>query len=160
MSNNSKGSKFDSSLSLAQIAANVRAAVKAAIKGGAIPKGTKVSVRSETYSGGGAIRISITAVPDGFAILNAERVAHDLANPCACLPEYMMARYTPEASALLSTISAFASDYNYDRSDIQRDYFCVNFYDGRAKFSHELESAERSTLEAVAAFASAMKAAA
>jgi len=133
------GAKYDRSLTTAQIAALVRGEIKAGIKAGTIARGVKVSVRSDSFSGGSAIRIRVTACP--FPVLNPEYLAAEKREPHAY--RYNEPRYTPEATALLALISGMVAAYNYDKSDTMTDYFNVNFYDGRPDFAHEIERAER-----------------
>lgn len=143
-SNERRGAKYERGLSTKEIAARVRADIKAAT-GTSIPKGTKVSVRYDSFSGGSAIRIVVTAVPAGFAVLNADRVRFDRDQPHAVPNERDLPRHTAQASALLNTITAIASAYHRDNSDTSVDFFDVNFY-GDARFAWELESAERAAL--------------
>jgi hypothetical protein len=146
-SNEIVGERFDRSLSTKEIAARIRADIKAAT-GTSIPKGTKVSVRFEGFSGGSAIRIAVTAVPAGFRILNEERVRFDVERPHDFVSEQECPRYKPAASALLRAISSIASAYNRNNSDSSVDYYDVNFYGGDARFDWRLERVERETLQA------------
>ncbi len=140
------GPKYNRDLTTAQIAALVRGEIKAAQKAGTIAKGVKVSVRSDSFSGGSAIRISVTAC--SFPVMDREYLAAEKADPHGSHRD--VERYTTEASALLAMISGMAAAYNFDKSDAQSDYFHVNFYDGRATFDHRIEDAERVAFAAVA----------
>ncbi|NJN64278.1 MAG: hypothetical protein HC882_04955 [Acidobacteria bacterium] len=138
--NEVRGAKFDRNLSTKEIAARIRAEIKADTSKGRLPAGLRVSVRYESFAGGSAIRVHVTQVPDGFRILNAERVAFEREHPSEWTD---LPRYTAEASALLAAVSVYAKAYHRDNSDLQSDYFDVNFYGGDASFSWELVSEER-----------------
>lgn len=131
------GPKYNRDLTNTQIAALIRADLKAATKAGEIPMGFKYSVRKS----GNSIDLEIVAVPAGFRILSET----------ALRGEYGPERYrqTEEARALLDKLKAIHGAYNHDGSDIQSDYFDVNYY-GHPKFDWQLEDAERTAAEAVA----------
>jgi hypothetical protein len=136
----SYGAKYDRDLSTTQIAARYRADIKAAIKTGALPKGLKLSVRSEYFAGGSAIRASVTACP-AFRVMNPERVIADIEQPHVYKDRQHLI-HTTEAIALLKTLESMLNAYNFDGSDSSVDYFHVNFY-GHPNFAGKLESAER-----------------
>jgi len=141
----SYGPKYDKNLSTKQIAAKFRLDVKAGIEAGELPKGLKLSVRYESFSGGSAIRVKIKEVP--FRVRNPERVIHDIGNPHEFVPEFHLPSWTPEAKALKDQLEAMLAAYNYDGSEIQVDYFNVKFYGG-VDWAWELESGERKEIEA------------
>ena len=116
------GNRYDKSLSTTQIAAKVRAEIKAAQKAGKLPKG-KIGIRTSYFSGGSSI--SIRAV--GFQVLNPERLALDIREPHV-FHEYGPALYTPRAAAMVKSLESLLSAYNFDGSDSMVDYFHVNFY--------------------------------
>jgi hypothetical protein len=132
----SNGSKYEQTKNLrtAEVAKLIRADIKAALKAGELPAGTKVSVKTDTFAGGTAIRITVTACP--LQIWTEEFLKSD--------PNKFFEgdRRTPEAVALLAKLETFHSAYNYDRSDIQSDYFSVRYY-GDASFDWRLEKADR-----------------
>lgn len=131
------GSKYDSKLSTKEIAALLRTELKAAVKAGKFPTGTKFSVRYRSYSGGSSIDISVTALPAGFALHNPERVRFEVEHPHEYVVDFHYPIFTPEAKALLASVKAMMDAYNYDRSDIQSDYFDVAFY-GHAQYDSDL----------------------
>jgi hypothetical protein len=143
--NETRGAKYDRRLSTREIAALVRAEIKAAT-GKTIPKSTKVSVRSESFSGGSAIRLTVTAVPAGFGICNPERVVRQAAEPHRHIDAVHCPYFTAEAEALLETITNLCQAYNRNNSDSSSDYFDVNFYGGHAQFSYELQNASRDAI--------------
>lgn len=134
------GAKYDKNLSTKDIAARYRQDIKAAIKAGELPQGLKVSVRYESFAGGSAIRVHVTACP--FRVMNPERVIADIENPHEFKPEHQLPVHTPEAKALEKKLDAMLQAYNFDGSDIMTDYFHVKFY-GNAGWDWQLESAER-----------------
>jgi hypothetical protein len=133
------GAKYDSALSVPEIAKRFRQDVKEAIgrkvpEG--LPKGLKLSVRSDHNS----ISVRVVACP-GLVVLNLARLCQERDNPHTWCqnPEPIH----PEAAAeLLKTLKAMLNAYNYDGSDLQSDYFNVNFYENIG-FDGALERAER-----------------
>jgi hypothetical protein len=145
--NNFTGSKFDSNLSIVEIAKRVRADIKAAIKAGDLPAGLKVSVRAETFSGGCALRVCIMACP--FNIMNIARVEFDMDHPHDYPEtEEVRARYNERASEMQEALDSIVQAYNRDSSDIASDYFNVKFYDGHPTFCHELHQSHRDATKA------------
>src|SRR5687767_7020547 len=98
------GAKYDRDLSTTQIAAKYRQDIKAAIKSGEIPAGLKVSVRTEYFAGGSAIRASITACP-AFRVVNPERVIADIEQPHVYKDRICPLR-TTEAESLLKRLES------------------------------------------------------
>jgi len=129
--NNTNGSKYTETrdLDVAAVAKLVRADIKALKIAGLV-----CSVRIERYSGGRSINVAVTACP-----VQIQTDAYVASNPHAY---FEGDRYTAEAKALLETLEGVLQAYNYDRSDIQSDYFCVRFY-GHATFSSEAIKADR-----------------
>jgi len=132
------GKKYERGLTTTQCAARIRADIKEALRTRELPRGLKVSVRSDYFANGSSIDVRVTALPAGWALLNPERVRHDVLTPNV-YPENL-ARYTEETTALLKVLQAIMDAYNYDGSDSQTDYFHVNFY-GHAEIGHGLEHA-------------------
>lgn len=144
------GSKYEQTKGLrtVEIAKLIRADIKAAIQAGELPKGLKTSVRYESFAGGCAIRVSVTAVPDDFVYWRPEFIAFEAANPHTF---FQGERVTEEAKALLAKLKEIHSAYNFDGSDIQSDYFHVRYY-GDVKFGWEIERDDRKrTIERMAA---------
>jgi hypothetical protein len=140
------GSKYQARLDVAEIAKRLRLELKAAIKDGSLPKAT-YSVRIRRFAGGRSIDVCIDDVP--FAIHNAERLKHDVLTPYDYLPDRLLPRYSPEAVDLLKKVKARVDAYNFDGSDIQTDYFHVNFY-GNVNFNWDgQEKRERDDLVAL-----------
>lgn len=138
MTNISYGSKYDKNRTTTEEAKLFHADVKTAIKTGALPKGLKLSVKTDYFSGGSAIRVKIVAVPAGFVILDpTERT-----------------RYSTEATTLKRKLESMLNEYNFDGSDTMTDYFHVNFY-GSVDFCSELEAIDSKAMEVANAHAHA-----
>lgn len=128
------GAKYDSRLTTAQIAALVRAQIKLARKLakqsagedgsvklpdpiGDAPVEIKFSVRSERFAGGSAISIEIMNEPHEWAWeMREDRYG------------IVMEMATPAMRALVDALADLMRAYNFDGSDVQTDYFDVNFY--------------------------------
>lgn len=143
MTERAYGDKYEAGLSTPEIAKKLRQDIKAAVKAGELPKGLKVSVRSESFSGGSAIRLRVTAVPDGFTIYNPEWVAAEDKREPHHLPWA-----SPEADKVARVVEGLAAAYNYDGSDTMTDYFDVNFYGGHLVWDHKLEEADKARTRA------------
>lgn len=128
------GSKYDSKMNTTEIARSFRADVKAAVRAGEIAKGVKLSIRTDYFSGGSAIRVRIVSLP--FGAVNPARVAAN-----ACDSRERIAHFTPECSALIAKLEAMLDAYNRKDIDTQTDYFNVRFY-GSVSVDWELERDE------------------
>lgn len=141
----SYGSKYDGTLNVRVIAKMVRADIKTAT--GTIPhllpKGLKAAVKIRRYSMGQSIDVTIKVAP-GVTVLNPTRLAEEIAAPhvCSRLPIH-----TDEARAILDAVKVIVEAYNFDGSDIQTDYFHVNFYSD-VKFDYAIEGEERDAIKA------------
>jgi hypothetical protein len=62
------GSKYTGWRSSAEVAKDYRADVKAAIKAGELPPGLKLSVKSNSYTGGQSIDVTVREVGDDFPV--------------------------------------------------------------------------------------------
>lgn len=137
------GDKYDKALSTKDVAARVRAEIKAAIASGDLPK-MKVSTRYESYSGGSSIRVSITDAD--FLVINPVRyyLEKNSAN-------WSVARdipwHTAKATEVLAKLKAMLDAYNHDGSDSQSDYFDVNFY-GFVGIDWDLDRKQKAFLDA------------
>jgi len=123
MTNETRGSKYSADLNTTQIAALVRADVKAAIANGELPKGIKVGVRSSRYAGGSSITVTINAFPG--AVLNPARVYSDA---IGFWEEQTRLLYTLPVRRACRTLEAIVAEYNRDASDSMVDHFDTNFY--------------------------------
>lgn len=144
--NERKGPKYERGLSTKEIAKRLRAEVKDALKSGLLPKGVKVSITYDSFAGGSAIRVRITACP--FTIYNPEWLRYGREHPHDPYPPLsMLERYTPAAKVLRATLTDMAMAYNRNNSDSSTDYYDVNFYGGDAEFDYDLEQAEQKAFE-------------
>lgn len=84
---------------------------------GTMPAQMKVSVRSEYYSGGGAIDITVKNIPADWGFVPDPRVEGQFAP-------------SPALAQLISELKTIHGAYNYDGSDIYTDYFDKNYYGG------------------------------
>jgi hypothetical protein len=144
--NNFYGSKFEETkdLDVKDVAKLIRAEIKAIKKAGVyLPKALKVSVKISRYSGGQSLDIVIKGVP--FKVLRQEFLAHVTNNPYASLQG--VERYTPQAKAVMATLTEIMESYNRDQSDTISDYFSVKFY-GDVNFCYEVTNAEHKAFEA------------
>lgn len=113
------GSKFEAGLDVVSIAQRMRADIKAAVAAGDLPADVQYSVGVRRYAGGQSIDIRVAV--DRARVANPEydfRSADD-------------AKRSPvnaEGRKIYATLQAIHDAYNYDRSDVQVDYFDVNYY--------------------------------
>lgn len=110
------------SKSLKEIATDVRTTLKKEF-----PE-CKFSVRTEYYSMGQALHVSLMSAPfpvlannpRGYAQINEFYINKDRLDNNG-------AQYTPEGRALASCMVAIANKDNWNRSDSQTDYYDVNY---------------------------------
>lgn len=139
--NEVKGCKYEANRgkSRAELAKLMRADIKAAVARGLLPKGLKVSVRSDRLS----IDIKVTAIPDGQRLYNPEWVlATNNFSDFASRWAVPGGEYAPEVAAWVETLKGIHGAYNRDNSDSMTDYFDVNFY-GHVEIYWELADARR-----------------
>jgi hypothetical protein len=134
-----RGSKFEQSRDIKDIAKDVRKDIKAAVKSGALRDG-KFSVKIRRYSMGQSLDVRVKEVP-GMVVVNPERVRRGADGQPDT--EYL---HTAEAMEVLSTLTGIVNQYHRDGSDIQSDYFDVNFYHSE-KFDWEMEAAQQAWIE-------------
>ena len=144
------GSNYKDGMSTTDIAKQIRTWIKEQKKNGTFPKELKVSARSQYFSGGSAIRISITALPDTWDIFNREYFEMEVRGHKAMLRRGV-SRYTQQVEDIRSSIMAYVNSFNYDGSEIQVDYFDVNFYCHSVELEwtkfREIENAYRMMVE-------------
>lgn len=143
--NETRGAKYEATrgLPLSEIAARIRADIKEAQKAGRIERGAKISVRTRTYSGGGSIDVSVTALPAGFRVLSDKYASWRKQFGNASPPMSWDECQSDESRALLKALNDIHGAYNRDNSDSMVDYFDTRYY-GRA----EIEWKARRDLEA------------
>ena len=120
------GEKYDSTMSVKEVAVRVRADIKEAVVAGKIPRGFKFSVKIDTYSMGQSLYVTVTGIPAGFVMNNREfRRAYavdPLGDGCRRLE-----RYTRPALEVLSALDEIVHPYNRKNVDSSSDYYDVKF---------------------------------
>lgn len=110
-------------LSTVEIAKLIRKDIKEHIEKGCLPEG-KYNVRSKYFAGGSSIHVYVS---------NLEHVVYNdeylyAVNNKLPVREWPRSCYTELAKNVLKTVERIANQYNYDGSEVQVDYFDVNFY--------------------------------
>ena len=146
---NQIGSKYNPDLTTTQIAKLVREDIKAAVKGGELPK-ARYSVRTSYYSMGSSLNVTVKAVP--FSVLNEARVLNE-----NHLPECSNPKHTPEAQKVLDQIRAILDLYNRKNIDSQQDVYNVKF-SGFVQFDSNIENEERAGIRLRASILKASRA--
>ncbi len=127
------GTKYDRSLSIVEIGKLVRKEIKAQYPD------IKASVTTDHFTGGKSLDIVIKSVP--FGIMNPMRVEVLRQNRVRG-EEGAYPLRTDKAEQLLKALDDLVNQWNFDGSDMQSDYFNVNFYQ-HVSFAWEMEKAER-----------------
>jgi hypothetical protein len=84
---------------------------------GDAPASIKISIRSAYFSGGGSIDVRISGIPEEWGWTYGENHYGDRIKIA-----------TPACLALYNEVKRIHSQYNYDNSDTQTDYFDTRFY--------------------------------
>lgn len=140
--NEFKGSKYHAAKSTSEVPALMRQDIKDAITRGMLPKGIKVSVRKEKCTWSWEIRMTVTALPEGWKVYNPEylrftgNLQHpprypenwDCAGEQAPLTHIEGGVYTPEVTHCLAVLKDIYNSYQRDNSDHMSDYFDVRYY--------------------------------
>lgn len=126
------GSKYDGYRDVAEISRDVRSDLKAAQKAGYLPPDLRISVRSEKYSMGQAMRLEVKGLSD-----------EDLYQPKSDLDMSWERRNTAYAREVRDRIEAIAKAYDQTHSESQTDY-----HHGTYHCFVELVDAERAALYA------------
>ncbi len=134
-----RGNKYLAGRSTKECAAAIRADIKAAVKAGTLPAGTYSVVMRHHR----AITVTISNLQ--FVTLNRARVAFDAAHPCTYPRDTRLEIHSAMGKALLERVEAMVNAYNRDNSDVQSDYFDVNFYED-VKFGWEWENEQRQAI--------------
>ena len=126
--NETRGAKYDATrnLSRVEIAKRMRADIKAL----QLEPGYKVSVRTQSYSGGGSIDIRVTAVPPGFRYYTdaAASWCKQFPGRDHRMPMAWEEALSPEWRELRAKLRAIHGAYNRDNSDAMTDYFDTRYY--------------------------------
>jgi hypothetical protein len=127
MQDNFVGKKYEAGLDVTEIAKRMRADIKQAIADGEIPEGVKARVRTQRFAGGQSIDIRVTSVP--FMVYSEEYFEE--AYQAGGLDNIMRPRdeqFSPEMQQVFTVLRRIHASYQRDNSDIQSDYFDVNYY--------------------------------
>lgn len=122
------GKSYDKTLTTSAIAKLVRQRIASLKKSGELDKGWKISVRSEYFAGGSAIRLNITAVPENVNPFNPAWFNAEARNERTTFHGNPMSRYSDEVVKVQKLIMGIVAEYNYDGSETMADYWDVNFY--------------------------------
>lgn len=132
MAKNNAGSKYNRDLSLVEIAKLVRQDIKDAMRVGrqalkdeerfSLPE-LKINVRKHHHN---SLWIAIGSFPEGELMYSPERLDADARNDWD--RAHREPFYSAAAMKVLDVLKQITNQYNYDNSDIQSDYFDVNFY--------------------------------
>lgn len=136
------GSKYQRNLDIKEIAKIIRTDLRKNFKG------FKFSVKIKRYTGGQSLNVSIKDVPENFILFS------DYYTECLKQNEdfnwaLSYDKYSDEAIMLKRYIEHRVSQYNYDDSDTQTDYFNVNFY-SHIDFGWEFERATEKKIKGLA----------
>jgi hypothetical protein len=131
------GHKYSRELGGAEIAAFIRNDIKEAVRRGELPR-AKYSARLQRFAGGKSITITYADVP--FDLFNPEFLKFEIETRGHKF--YEGDRFSLERKDLEKKLTEIANAYNYDGSDIQSDYFHVNFY-LRVHADHDHERRQR-----------------
>ena len=124
------GDKYNGKLSTVEIAKLIRQDIKNHIEMGCLPD-AKYSVRSKYFSGGSSIDVHVSNLE--HKVYTPEMVHYLKLRE---FPPIGVTCYTKVAENLLNTVQKIMDQYNHDGSEIQSDYFDVNFY-GHVAFDWE-----------------------
>lgn len=122
------GYLYDAKRSTTEDAKLIRGTVKTMQKAGVLPADWKISVRTDKFAGGSAIRITATsprpiyaANPNSYrcSTLNVETGEHVHA---------YVDKFTVEAKVVRAALEELHQAYNHDGSEMQVDYWDVKFY--------------------------------
>lgn len=104
-----KGPKYIGRRPRKEVAVDIRRDLKSAVERGELPEGLKFSVKVDAR--GSAIRVRVAGVKN-------PRVRDDLGRDVT----------SPEAKAIYDKVDAITNAYNRYNSDVQTDYFDVDYY--------------------------------
>jgi ribosomal protein L9 len=124
--NEVRGAKYRRDMGCKEIAVRMRQDVKDAIARGALPKGLKVSIRSDHNS----IDLRVVALPEGFRVMSDKAASWAKQFPARRwdYPGDAIDQQSPELRVLMDALRQIHGAYNRDNSDSMVDYFDVNYY--------------------------------
>ncbi|MBX9813357.1 MAG: hypothetical protein K2X76_01500 [Sphingomonas sp.] len=146
--NERRGAKHDATRDLSRV--DIAKRMRADIKALQLTKAYKISVRTESYAGGGSIDIRVMAVPEGFRYLSPKAASWrkqfpGLEHRCPMPWEECQSE---DWRSLRDKLRAIHGAYNRDNSDSMTDYFDVRYY-GDVELDYRLaRELERAEIEA------------
>lgn len=117
----------------AEIAKVIRADIKQAVGEGLLPAAWSYSVRSDSFTGGQSVDVSVQDCPDAYTACDGGQDCHNVWCSARNDPRYAHAAtphqvLTEEAEAAQVTLKRIHDAYNHDGSEIMVDYFDVRYY--------------------------------
>jgi hypothetical protein len=137
-----RGSKFVQGRDVKDVAKLVRRDIAAAVKAGELPAGLKCSVRIDRYSMGCSLDVTVVAAP-GVTVTSRAWFKEYLRDPRA-FPR--LSNLSETAEGIERALERIVRAYKRDGSDLQSDYYDVNFSDN-VRWDYELTKAERAAME-------------
>ncbi|HWA29142.1 MAG TPA: hypothetical protein VG734_26060 [Lacunisphaera sp.] len=118
------GAKYEATKGLdrVELAKLIRADIAKAVECGALPA-IKVSVRAVRVTHSSGINVAITGIPEGFVVRVSE--LEEERQRTAKMAQPWLSR---EAHYVLTVLERLVEQYNFDRCELQSDYFHVRFY--------------------------------
>jgi len=131
---NNMNSQTNSNSSITEIAKAIREHIKEAKKANLLPPSMKVSVKCRKYAGGQSLNVGVVSC--GLNHLHPHYAAWADANPNGSLYDYPSDRDVASsdyhladwAIDALEILNKMVSEFHWDKSDAQSDYFDCNFY--------------------------------
>lgn len=120
-----------------------------------LPVCIKVSVKISRYAGGQSLHLKISECP-GVKVTNPAWALHAAVFPHTRQEQHVH-RFTKEASRVLEALERITGMYNFDKSDVESDYFNTAFY-VHVDFTSELERADVVSPELVSAAKASLQA--
>lgn len=135
------GDKYDDKLDGPGLAKAIRRDIKQAVRAGTLPNGI-YSVRFSWATHSYAIDVRVKHL-EGIAVLNPQHERYNQGGtPRNDWPPDAREWLSPQGKEIKDTLESIMGAYNHDGSEIETDYFDVNFY-GHAEFDWKFTKAER-----------------
>jgi hypothetical protein len=148
------GYRYDETkdLSTTEIAKRIREDIKVAKSEGLLPTRWAYSVRSAYFSGGSSIDVTVRDCADAWVECDGGQNCHNVWCSARRDPAYAAHAsahqvLSDEAAAAKITLERIHNAYNHDGSEIQVDYFDVNYY-GQVSFEDACRAESRAAEKA------------
>ena len=128
---------------LKEIAKQVRAQIKKAKAEGRLAKETKVSVRTQYYSMGCSLNVTITKTDTPIISPEYQAFVDAYPHTWPTEPGCPRSRYTAAAEKEVGVIDAIVEKYHRNDSDSMTDYYDVNFSYTGCDYDYDLMKASR-----------------